>query len=188
MKKRFLLTAICALAVAGGAQGDDVEQLTAEARGIVKQFFGALKGELEGATKKGGPVAAIAACNVRAPAISSQVSLDAGWDVSRTSLKLRQSDNVPDTWEKATLEQFETRKAEGDDLKTMEHSQIVEADGARTFRYMKAIPTADLCLTCHGSEIPADVAKQLDLLYPDDAARGFKAGDIRGAFSLSKQL
>ena len=188
MKKRLVLSAMCGLAVTCGVQGDDAAQLTPEARGIVKQFFGALKGELEGATKKGGPVAAIAACNVRAPAISSQVSYDAGWDVGRTSLKLRNPENAPDAWEKAALERFEVRKAAGEALKNMEYAEIVEFDGQKAFRYMKAIPTAELCLTCHGSEIPAEVATQLDQLYPNDAARRFREGDIRGAFTLRKKL
>lgn len=188
MNKRLALAAMCGLAVTCGVQGDDAEQSTAEARGIVKQFFGALKGELESSMQLGGPVAAISLCNVRAPEISSQVSYDAGWDVGRTSLKLRNQENAPDAWEKATLEGFETRKVAGEALKNMEHAEIVELDGQKTFRYMKAIPTAELCLVCHGSETPADVATQLDQLYPNDAARGFNAGDIRGAFTLSKKL
>jgi hypothetical protein len=53
---------------------------------------------------------------------------------------------------------------------------------------MKPVPTDELCLTCHGSEIPAEVAIQHDQLYPKDTARGFKEGDIRGAFTLSKNL
>ena len=53
---------------------------------------------------------------------------------------------------------------------------------------MKAIPTADLCLACHGESINPDIAAAIDEAYPEDQARGFKSGDIRGAFSLSKPL
>jgi hypothetical protein len=185
---RLTLAIVCALAVACSAQADDAQQYTGEARGIAKQFFGALKGELQGAMKRGGPVAAIGLCNIRAPQISSQVSYDVGWDVARTSLKLRNPKNAPDAWEMAVLERFEARKVAGEDLKSMEYAEIVESDGQKAFRYMKAIPTDELCLTCHGTEIPSEVATQLDQLYPKDAARGFKEGDIRGAFTLSKNL
>ena len=186
--QRLTLAIVCGLVVACGAKADDAQQYTEEARGITKQFFSALKGELQGAMKQGGPVAAIGLCNVRAPQISSQVSYDVGWDVARTSLKLRNPKNAPDAWEVAVLERFEARKAAGEDIKSMEHAEIMESDGQKVFRYMKAIPTAELCLTCHGSAIPAEVATQLDQLYPEDAARDFKEGDIRGAFTLSKNL
>jgi hypothetical protein len=188
MNKQLTLAVVCGLAVACGAQGDDAQTYATEARGIVKQFFGALKGELENSMKLGGPVAAISLCNVRAPQISSQVSYDVGWDVARTSLKLRNPKNTPDAWEKAVLEQFEARKAAGENLKNMERAEVVESDGQKAFRYMKAIPTAELCLTCHGSAIPGEVATRLDQLYPNDAARDFKEGDIRGAFTLTKKL
>jgi hypothetical protein len=188
MNQRLMLAIVCGLAVVCGAKADDAQQYTGEARGIAKQFFGTLKGELQGVMKQGGPVAAIGFCNIRAPQINSQVSYDVGWDVARTSLKPRNPKNAPDAWEMAVLERFEARKAAGEDVKSMEHAEIVESDGQKVFRYMKAIPTAELCLTCHGSEIPAEVATHLDQLYPKDTARGFKEGDIRGAFTLSKNL
>jgi hypothetical protein len=50
---------------------------------------------------------------------------------------------------------------------------------------MRAIPTGGLCLVCHGRTIPTDVAEQLGREYPFDAARGYEAGDVRGAFSIS---
>jgi hypothetical protein len=53
---------------------------------------------------------------------------------------------------------------------------------------MKAIPTAKVCLACHGSAITPEVTAALDEAYPQDQARGYAEGDIRGAFSLSKPL
>jgi hypothetical protein len=188
MRQRLPIAFVCGLAIGCSAQADDTQQYAGEAREIAKQFVGALKGELQAAMKQGGPLAAISFCNVRAPQISSQVSADVGWDVGRTSLKLRNPKNAPDAWEMDVLERFEARKAAGEDLKTMEYAEIVESDGRKSFRYMKAIPTSELCLTCHGSEIPAEVAAKLDQLYPEDAARGYKEGDLRGAFALSKKL
>ena len=64
----------------------------------------------------------------------------------------------------------------------------VPIDGKPVFRYMKAIPTAELCVVCHGSDIDPYVDARIRELYPDDQARGFKPGDIRGAFTLSKPL
>ena len=53
---------------------------------------------------------------------------------------------------------------------------------------MKAIPTGELCLLCHGETIDPDIAAAIDKAYPEDQARGFSLGDIRGAFTLSKPL
>lgn len=50
---------------------------------------------------------------------------------------------------------------------------------------MKAIPTAALCVKCHGETIDPEVEAKLKALYPNDQARGFKEGDLRGAFTLS---
>jgi cytochrome c553 len=67
-------------------------------------------------------------------------------------------------------------------------AEVIEEDGHKTFRMMKAIPTAEVCTQCHGSEIAEPVAAKLDELYPEDQARGFEVGDLRGAFTLKKAL
>ncbi len=192
---KALITFAAGLGLAGalstGAMAEDTAQtgvLAAQARGIVAKFAGKLKGELVAAMKAGGPVKAIEVCKVVAPAIGGEVSTD-GWTVKRTSLKLRNAKAVPDAWEKQTLEMFEAQKAKGADVTKLERSEIVDAGGVRTFRYMQAIPTAAKpCLACHGGSIAGPVKAKLTELYPQDKATGFKAGDIRGAFTLSKPL
>jgi len=44
------------------------------------------------------------------------------------------------------------------------------------------------CLKCHGEDIDPKVAAKLDALYPQDNARGYKVGQVRGAFTLKKKL
>lgn len=168
--------------------GASPEQLAAEARGHVKPFMMALKGELKKAMKAGGPVNAIAVCNEKAPEIASRLSKESGWELRRTSLKVRNPDNAPDAWERGVLEDFEKQKAAGADVKKLEHYAVVEQDGKRIFRYMKAIPTGGICLECHGPQLKPEVAAKLDELYPQDQARGFNPGDIRGAFTFRKVI
>lgn len=74
----------------------------------------------------------------------------------------------------------ETQEAKAEDRKSDQTSEETE-DG---FRYMKAIPTKGLCLTCHGEALTEPVKATLAELYPEDKATGFKVGDIRGAFSI----
>ncbi len=52
---------------------------------------------------------------------------------------------------------------------------------------MKAIPTGPLCLACHGETLAAPVAEKIGELYPADKATGFREGDIRGAFVVTKR-
>ncbi len=167
---------------------DDVAARTAASRDVIKSFAGALKEQLSLAMADEGPVAAIEVCNLAAPGIAQAESSARGWQVGRTSLKLRNPDNAPDAWEMAVLQDFEARKAAGADPKTLDHAEIVAGDGHRDFRYMKAIITQEVCTTCHGSSIAPEIVAQLDALYPGDQARGFAAGDIRGAFTIVQPL
>lgn len=166
-----------------------VDPNVAQARGIVKNFATGLQGELQAALQAGGPTNAIAVCKDRAPAIAKSEQQKSGWqDVGRTSLKLRNPSNKPDDWELAVLRKFEERKAAGEDPTKIEYSEVVAAGGKKTFRYMKAIPTQEVCLACHGEKIDKATEAKLAKLYPKDKARGFKAGDLRGAFTMSKDL
>ena len=175
-------------AIAGAEeQAASPDALAAAARGISATFADKLKGELVGAMKVDGPVKAIEVCNVAAPAIAADASAN-GWTVARTSLKPRNPKNAPDAWEKRVLEEFDTAKSTGAEAAKLEHFEVVEKDGVRTFRFMKAIPVAEPCLTCHGEAIKEPVKARLAELYPDDRATGYKLGDIRGAFTLSKPL
>lgn len=160
----------------------------AEAKQITGEFFTALKGELQAAITEGGPVKAIAVCKERAPAIARALAAETGWDVARTSLKVRNPDNAPDAWERQVLQEFEKRKAAGEDVETMAFAEEVETDGGKRYRFMKAIPTSALCLTCHGETLDPALAAAIDAAYPVDQARGFALGDIRGAFTLAKPL
>lgn len=168
-------------------QGASADALAAEARAISARFADKLKSELVGAMKVDGPVKAIEVCNVAAPAIAADASAN-GWSVSRTSLKTRNPKGAPDAWEKSVLEEFDAAKSKGADAAKLEHFEVVERSGVRTFRFMKAIPVAEPCLTCHGDAIKEPVKAKLAELYPGDRATGYKLGDIRGAFTLSKPL
>ena len=101
---------------------------------------------------------------------------------------MRNPANEPDAWELTVLRDFEVRKAAGEDPGTLDHAEIVVADGQRTFRYMKAIGTQPVCTVCHGTTIAPEVTARLDALYPEDRARGFAVGDIRGAFSIAQPV
>jgi hypothetical protein len=166
----------------------DTDTRVVASRAVTQEFMQSLKGALQQAMKDGGPVSAIAVCNQKAPAIAATMSAQKGWRVARTSLKIRNPENVPDSWERATLEVFELRLQQGEDPQTMEYYEVIKQEGMPVFRYMKAIPTGEVCLACHGAQIDAGVAAKLKELYPTDQATGYKAGNIRGAFTITQPM
>lgn len=171
-------------AVTPGVPKEKIEAYRNAAKAMVKN----LKGELEEAMKEGGPLAALDVCNVKAPKVTAELSEEQGFVLARTSLKPRNEKNTPDEWEQAVMKQFETRMAAGEDPKKIEHAEVVELDGQKTTRYMKAIPTTKMCAVCHGEHLSEDMVAKLDELYPKDQARGFKEGDLRGAFTFQEAM
>ena len=162
------------------------QQMLKESRQAIQQFAKHLKGELQTAMKKGGPTNAIQICNEKAMDIAADESKKSGVTLSRTSLQIRNPKNEAEAWEKTVLQQFVERKSKGESLKKMEFSETIDVDGKKQFRYMKAMAIGQPCLHCHGDKVLPEVSDKLTRLYPDDAARGYKLGDLRGAIVLKK--
>ncbi|MFO7983380.1 MAG: DUF3365 domain-containing protein [Desulfuromonadales bacterium] len=183
--RRFVLLAVLGLFCFVAAPASAKEsQLEDQAREATREFIQSLKGHLSEAIKEGGPSQAITVCSETAPKIASSISREKGWQVGRTSLRLRNPINMPQLWERAVLLEFGERHRKGVEGKKLEHSDLIQVDGQKIFRYMKAIPTQSLCLQCHGTNLPPAVKEELNRLYPHDQATGFSKGDIRGAFTI----
>lgn len=183
------LTASAAAAKSPAAAPPEMTAEVKTSRAVAQQFSATLKEALQQAVKNGGPVNGIMVCHDQAGQIADKLSQEKGMLIGRTSLKVRNPDHAPDNWELAVLKQFEARKAQGEPADKLEFFAVIDDDqGQKTFRYMKAIPTVAICLPCHGETIPAEVDAKLRELYPNDKARGFKEGDLRGAFTLAKPL
>ena len=184
--KVFLISTLVILPLLSNAEDIAPSQNTLEARALVKTFGSDLKHVLKTSMKSGGPIKALEQCNIEAGSIAQKNSLTSGWTIGRTSLKVRNENNTPDQWEAMILNQFEKRKAAGESLKTMEYAETVKIGDKLVYRYMKPIPTAGLCVSCHGDNMPESLTNKVRTLYPDDQATGFSVGDIRGAFSFQK--
>ncbi|MGC9456381.1 MAG: Tll0287-like domain-containing protein [Halothiobacillaceae bacterium] len=183
MKKTAIALALALGATTAVQASDAIEQQIDQYKAAMMDFGKQLRGELQSAMKEGGPPAAIDVCHSRAPEIAQQVSDKHGVMVSRTSLKPRAE--APDAWERAVLEKFEEQKAAGKPVAEIAYFEVVDVDGTDELRFMKAIGTDTVCLTCHGTDVDAKLKEKIVKLYPEDQAMGFKEGDIRGAFSIS---
>lgn len=144
---------------------------------------------LSAAIEKGGPEGAIEVCRVEAPRIAMAASEHTGWAIRRVSLKPRNPKAVPDAWERAALQDFDRRAAAGESPATLEKAEVVEVEGGKKMqRYIRALPTQQLCLQCHGaaSDLSPAVTAQLQALYPADQGVGYRVGEIRGAITLKR--
>jgi hypothetical protein len=153
-------------------------------RELAARFGAELKDELSRAIAAGGPVAAIDVCHSRAPQVAARLSQESGATVSRTALRVRNPANAPDDMQRRVLEGFRAELASGKAPAPLEAVfEIRRGDGIER-RYMRAIPTEALCLTCHGKTLSPDVAAAIARDYPDDEATGFEQGELRGAISV----
>ena len=180
-----ILTLSC---YAGQLNDSDTDAEITRAKGAIRQFAGALQVELKTAMQAGGPVTAIGVCNTQAMPITAKVAAEQGMQLSRVSLKNRNPANAPNEWQVSVLEGFDRQKAAGKDITKLAWSETVNVYGSQEFRFMKAIPTGELCLKCHGSRLEPEVGQILAELYPEDRATGYREGDIRGAFVVTRKL
>ena len=191
MKRFFISLGVTALALnchAAADNGNDAEAGATAAKAAIKELAGALQMELKGAMQAGGPVAAIGVCNTRAIPLTEKAAANHDMVLSRVSLKYRNPDNMPNNWQAAVLEDFEQQRSAGKDVTALTWSETVSTGDGREFRFMKAIPTAKICLQCHGAKLVPEVGAILSQLYPEDRATGFAEGDIRGAFVAVQKL
>lgn len=184
MKKILVLMCCGFFCLGAGPICPDQVALVKEARLATEEFSETLKGHLQAAIKKDGPVQAIQVCSEEAPRIASRMSRERGWAVSRTSLHPRNPANLPEAWEQAVLRKFAEKHATGTAAKKLEYCEVVKLYGENRVRYMQAIPTGEVCLLCHGQELASAVKQQLAKDYPHDQGTGFSVGDLRGAFTI----
>ncbi|MCB9852024.1 MAG: DUF3365 domain-containing protein, partial [Phycisphaerales bacterium] len=94
-----------------------------------------------------------------------------GVRIARTSWKLRNPKNQPPVWAALLVDE------------RPESARFMADDSGRLGALMP-IRLSGTCLKCHGgsSDLAPGVKDQLDRLYKEDQATGFKDGELRGWF------
>lgn len=136
-----------------------------------------------------GPAGAIESCSAVAIALAREHERE-GWRVRRVSLQLRNPADAPDGFEKRVLRGWASRHLRSPLDPGTEHVAVAHRAGRRSLRYMKPIVVSEPCLACHGpaSSLSPEVRGVLRERYPKDRATGYRAGDLRGAMSVSVPL
>lgn len=161
------------------------QRVNESARLLTGELATTLGSRLKSVMSTSGPVAAVGVCHVEAPVITADVADSTNVTVGRTALKVRNSANSPDAWEREQLEHFQQQILAGeapDEMSVVE--RIESTDGRAEWRYMSPIMTGPVCLACHGDSLAPDVAAAIAERYPEDQATGFSVGELRGAFTV----
>ena len=157
------------LVLVPGAPATAAEAAGPEALAPFKRdLMGALKAGLAEST-----VAGVETCHLVAPNLPA-AQADRGYEVGRASDRLRNPDNTAPAWAAPTL----ARMFSGE---LAAAPRYVPTDDGRT-GYVEPIRVGPPCLQCHGEELAPEVAAAIDARYPDDRARGYALGDLRGFF------
>ena len=193
MKAPALIALTFPVWLAGCASSPSAEEqaaMVADARKASGTLVQKLGGELKAAIAAQGPDGAISVCKERAPQIAAEVSKQFNFDTKRVSPKNRNPAAVPDGWEAEAQAGLEQRLAAGEKPETLDTWQIVSTPTGKQFRYAKALPVQQLCLTCHGDQasIPDGVKARLAAEYPLDKATGYAPGMVRGIISIKRPL
>lgn len=144
--------------------------------------FAALSSQLAVAIQKGGPPAAIEYCQLEALPITDSLSKAFNVTLRRTSKKLRNKANRPTDWELEVLDDYQKMLEHGEEPqpRVFQHDQQVV--------FTAPIRVLPQCLVCHGQpgqDIAPETLETLAQRYPEDLAKGYKTGELRGIWSVS---
>ncbi|MBI5661689.1 MULTISPECIES: DUF3365 domain-containing protein [Ignavibacterium] len=166
------------------------EELKISLRSDAKSFMESLKSVLIKEIQTNGIVKAVSVCSDTAQVLTNNYGISKGIYIKRVSFKNRNPLNVPDEFETKVLEMFEEQFRNGQLKPESEYAEMIEDNGIYKVRYLKPIFVQPECLNCHGSEeqISPQVKEVINKIYPDDKAKGYQMGDLRGAVSIQKTL
>lgn len=166
------------------------EELKIALRSDAKAFLESLKTVLIKEIQTNGIVKAVSVCSDTAQLLTNNYGIAKGIYIKRVSFKNRNPMNVPDEFESKVLKMFEEQFSKNQLKPESEFVEMVEDNGIYKVRYMKPIFVQPECLNCHGAEeqISDQVKDIINKIYPDDKAKGYQMGDLRGAVSILKTL
>lgn len=148
---------------------------------LAKLTFDTLRNTLMRKILSDGVPGAVRFCQVSAGDITATYTNEEV-DISRTSMRYRNTVNKPDSLSFSILEKMQAEKDKG-----AVPASLILKDNNRVVHFYKPILMQSMCLNCHGSvpgQVQPDVLSVIDSLYPGDLARQYKEGELRGAWHI----
>jgi hypothetical protein len=150
-----------------------------------RQLRESLVKRLTAAIDSGGTASAIDVCALEAGQLTDSIgdALGSGIAMKRTSTRVRNPRNAPDSLEQAALAYFQSVADSAGELP----ASWVQNAGADGHRYYEPLRVVQLCVQCHGpvDSIAPDVRAVIAERYPEDRATGYAPGDFRGLIRVS---
>lgn len=149
---------------------------------LAKTAFEVLSSRLQAAMEQGGPAGAIAYCQAVANPLLDSLAQARQATIRRTSLKIRNPQDAPDSLEQQALLQYANRVDRQEALAP----EVKLIDG-QTVAFYAPIKVQPQCLACHGEPgktLNPVAEKALHSTYPQDQALGYRDGDWRGLWSI----
>lgn len=169
----------------------DVVSAAALQRGkaIALETFSLLSSNLQTAIQQGGVSNALPFCSIAALPLTSGMAAKHGVTIRRVTHKPRSPSGQANAVELGVLQQFREVLA---GTPTNPPSPIVTNLAANTATFFAPIVlNNELCLKCHGEpgkDISPENVAVIQRLYPQDAATGFRLGELRGAWRIDFPL
>lgn len=158
----------------------DLSAYTEKGKMIAMNTQKLLGKNLKGAMKSGGPVAALEFCNAKASPLTAEMEQKFNATIKRVSDKNRNVNNAPNEVEAKIIADYITSLQAGKEIKP-----ITQEGKDGKVHFYAPIKVKGLCLTCHGDAIAQPVDSILKVKYPNDKAIGYKAGELRGIWSIT---
>ncbi len=173
---RIVLLLAFAVILSGCSEEITQTQAKSRAQNAFKEMAQELKTELGRALAEGGPREALEVCSLKAPELARKLSNRHGFSLGRSSHRLRNANNAP----RAQVESYLARYSQ----RPTKEAPVEVVEGQESWVVVAPIPTAPVCLTCHGQveQLSEELKAGLQEFYPADRATGFEVGDLRGVF------
>lgn len=164
---------------------EQVEKYTKQGKSIAQASFKALSSQLKTAMKSGGVEVAVGFCNAVALPLTDSLSTQHDAVIKRTSLKLRNPQNAPDSMELKMLKIYLQMSRMRNPVMV---PKILEKNENEIQFFAPIVIKNETCLKCHG--IIGQTMKEEDYAiikkhYPNDEAIDYRMGKFRGMWSIT---
>ena len=185
MHKSYLIIGLLLVSVISCTEKnktEDYTELRLKGDSLITQTFDTLRNTLLRAVGEKGFPGAVDFCNTAAIYLTNSYASE-GIIIKRSSDKIRNAANAPDSIEKEMLSAYLQMKKIKQELKP-----ITQKDAAGNHHYFKPILLQAICLNCHGdktTQIKPDTWEMIQKKYPFDSAFNYKEGDLRGIWHIT---
>jgi hypothetical protein len=165
------------------ALAEDSAAFVAQADMASLALMQTLSGRLTAALGEGGAAHAIEFCATAARPLTDSVGSAHDVELLRVTDRTRNAANAADADDRAAMAAFASALAESGSVPPYR----VQRTAGGELRYYRPLLVGALCEQCHGpvDGLAADVVRVLRERYPDDAATGYTAGELRGVLRVA---